>query len=104
AEDGIRDRNVTVVQTCALPILIIIALTGLNPVTYIKKASEALLFAFTSRSSAGSLPLNIQTQTARLGVPSSIANFAGSFGLSIEIGRASCREGVTVGRDSLGSS
>lgn len=63
--------------------LIIIALTGLNPVTYIKKASEALLFAFTSRSSAGSLPLNIQTQTARLGVPSSIANFAGSFGLSI---------------------
>ncbi len=63
--------------------LVIVALTGLNPVQYFKKTSEALLFAFTSRSSAGTLPLNIQTQQVRLGVPSSIANFSGSFGLSI---------------------
>ncbi|MEG0260876.1 MAG: cation:dicarboxylase symporter family transporter, partial [Lysinibacillus sp.] len=28
-------------------------------------------------------PLNIQTQTKRLGVPDAIANFAGSFGVSI---------------------
>lgn len=63
--------------------LVIVALTGLSPVTYVKKTAEALLFAFTSRSSAGTLPLNIQTQTKRLGVPDGIANFAGSFGLSI---------------------
>lgn len=63
--------------------LIIVALTGLSPVQYVKKSAEVLLFAFTSRSSAGALPLNIQTQTKRLGVPDGIANFAGSFGLSI---------------------
>lgn len=63
--------------------MIIIALTGMNPITYIKKASPTLLFAFTSRSSAGTLPLNIQTQTKRLGVSEGIANFAGSFGISI---------------------
>lgn len=63
--------------------LIIISLSGLNPLTYVKKAGDALLFAFTSRSSAGTLPLNINTQTNRLGVPDGIANFAGSFGLSI---------------------
>lgn len=63
--------------------LVIVALTGLSPVTYVRKAAEALLFAFTSRSSAGTLPLNLQTQTKRLGVPEGIANFAGSFGLSI---------------------
>lgn len=63
--------------------LVIVALTGLNPLTYLKKTAEVLLFAFTSRSSAGALPLNIQTQTKRLGVPDGIANFAGSFGLSI---------------------
>ncbi|MDW0114202.1 L-cystine transporter [Sporosarcina saromensis] len=63
--------------------LIIITLSGLNPITYVKKTAEALLFAFTSRSSAGTLPLNIKTQTDRLGVPDGIANFAGSFGLSI---------------------
>ncbi|AOV06659.1 L-cystine transporter [Sporosarcina ureilytica] len=63
--------------------LIIITISGLNPLTYVKKAGAALLFAFTSRSSAGTLPLNINTQTNRLGVPDGIANFAGSFGLSI---------------------
>lgn len=63
--------------------LTILAVSGLNPLTYVKKAGDALLFAFTSRSSAGTLPLNINTQTNRLGVPDGIANFAGSFGLSI---------------------
>lgn len=63
--------------------LVIVALTGLSPLTYVKKSAEVLLFAFTSRSSAGALPLNIQTQTKRLGVPDGVANFAGSFGLSI---------------------
>lgn len=63
--------------------LIIITLSGLNPITYVKKAGEVLIFAFSSRSSAGALPLNIDTQTNRLGVPDGIANFAGSFGLSI---------------------
>ena len=63
--------------------LIILALTGLNPVLYVKKAAETLIFAFTSRTSAGTLPLNIQTQTERLGVPEGIANMSGSLGLSI---------------------
>ncbi|WP_204256137.1 cation:dicarboxylase symporter family transporter, partial [Staphylococcus sp. GDB8P47P] len=48
-----------------------------------KKTGEVLLFAFTSRSSAGTLPLNVQTQKTRLGVPDGIANFSASFGLSI---------------------
>lgn len=63
--------------------LIIISLSGLNPITYLKKASEPLIFAFTSRSSAGTLPININTQTSKLGVSEGIANFSGSFGLSI---------------------
>ena len=63
--------------------LLIITLSGLNPITYVKKSAETLLFAFTSRSSAGALPLNIKTQTGRLGVSEGIANFSGSFGLSI---------------------
>ena len=61
--------------------LILLAVMGINPVRYVKKTLEVLIFAFTSRSS-GALPLNIQTQTQRLGVPDGIANFS-SFGLSI---------------------
>lgn len=63
--------------------LIILSLLGISPIRYIKKTLEVLIFAFTSRSSAGTLPLNAQTQTRRLGVPEGIANFAATFGLSI---------------------
>lgn len=63
--------------------LIILAMNGLNPVTYVKKTLPVLSFAFTSRTSAGTLPLNIKAQTNQLGVSEGIANFSGSFGLSI---------------------
>ncbi|HCX2291029.1 TPA: L-cystine transporter [Staphylococcus aureus] len=63
--------------------LIILSLLGISPIRYIKKTLEVLIFAFTSRSSAGALPLNVQTQTRRLGVSEGIANFAATFGLSI---------------------
>ncbi|HBC4219578.1 TPA: L-cystine transporter [Staphylococcus aureus] len=63
--------------------LIILSLLGISPIRYVKKTLEVLIFAFTSRSSAGTLPLNVQTQTRRLGVPEGIANFAATFGLSI---------------------
>ncbi|HFV9301548.1 TPA: L-cystine transporter [Staphylococcus aureus] len=63
--------------------LIILSLLGISPIRYVKKTLEVLIFAFTSRSSAGALPLNVQTQTRRLGVSEGIANFAATFGLSI---------------------
>ncbi|HDB5799786.1 TPA: L-cystine transporter [Staphylococcus aureus] len=63
--------------------LIILSLLDISPIRYVKKTLEVLIFAFTSRSSAGALPLNVQTQTRRLGVPEGIANFAATFGLSI---------------------
>lgn len=62
--------------------LLLVTFSGLNPFMYLKKALPVMIFAFTSRSSAGSLPLNIKTQRS-MGVPEGIANFAGSFGLSI---------------------
>jgi uncharacterized protein len=62
--------------------LLLLVLAGLNPVTYMKKAFPVLAFAFTSRTSAGALPLNIKTQRS-LGVSEGIANFSGSFGLTI---------------------
>ncbi|CDM89703.1 L-cystine transporter [Xenorhabdus bovienii] len=61
----------------------LLALTGINPIKFFKKAGAALTFAFTSRSSAASIPLNVETQTRRLGVPESIASFSASFGATI---------------------
>lgn len=54
-----------------------------NPINYFKKAFPVLSFAFTSRSSAGALPLNIETQTKALGVDDATANFSASFGFVI---------------------
>jgi L-cystine uptake protein TcyP (sodium:dicarboxylate symporter family) len=60
--------------------LLLITGVGLNAVRYAAKLGPVLLFAFTSRSSAGAIPLSVQTQTTRLGTPEGIANFAASFG------------------------
>jgi L-cystine uptake protein TcyP (sodium:dicarboxylate symporter family) len=60
--------------------LLIVSGVGLNPLRYVKKIFPVLAFAFTSRTSAGAIPMNVQTQTARLGTPEGIANFAASFG------------------------
>ncbi|MFV0558772.1 MAG: L-cystine transporter [Enterococcus sp.] len=62
---------------------LILVTVKVNPLTYFQKAATALSFAFTSRSSAGTLPLTIRTQIESLGVDETTANFAGSFGLSI---------------------
>lgn len=62
---------------------LILLANHINPIRYYKKVWPALIFAFTSRTSAGTLPLNLKIQTESLGINSAIANFAGSFGLTI---------------------
>lgn len=62
---------------------VLLALSGINPLLYYKKVLPTLLFAFTSRSSAATIPLNIETQTNRLGNSATIANFSATFGATI---------------------
>ncbi|WP_412057525.1 L-cystine transporter [Bartonella sp. DGB2] len=61
----------------------ILLASGVNPRRFFEKVLPVLLFAFTSRSSAATIPLSIEVQTQRLGVPVSIASFAASFGATI---------------------
>lgn len=63
--------------------LALVGAAGLNPARYLKKIFPVLAFAFSSRTSAGSIPMSVATQTARLGTPEGIANFAASFGATI---------------------
>lgn len=58
---------------------ILLGINGVSPLKYFRKVWPVLTFAFTSRSSAASIPLNVEAQTRRLGVPESIASFAASF-------------------------
>ncbi len=62
---------------------VLLTLTGVSPLAFFRKILPALSFAFSSRSSAATIPLNIEIQTRRLGVPQTIASFAASFGATI---------------------
>ena len=60
---------------------ILLGVNGVSPLKYFRKVWPVL--TFTSRSSAASIPLNVEAQTRRLGVPESIASFSASFGATI---------------------
>lgn len=62
---------------------IIILLVGLNPIKFFKKSAPTFLFAFSSRSSAGTLPLTVSNQIENLGVDEGISNLSSSLGVSI---------------------
>ncbi|MFS0782760.1 L-cystine transporter [Bacillus sp. 1P06AnD] len=63
--------------------LLLVFFVGLNPLQFLKKAMPALTFAFTSRTSAGTIPINVQVQTKEMGVPEGGANLAATLGASI---------------------
>src|SRR5207249_9451144 len=96
AEDGIRDRNVTGVQTCALPIYKICGRERLRRTYDARRgwaASSRAAAALVRGKSSGGLGrphwLAIRRHEGLLGVASRSA--AG------KIGRASCREGGESG-------
>ncbi|EPX2050852.1 L-cystine transporter [Vibrio parahaemolyticus] len=62
---------------------ILVSFVGVSPVEYFKKIWPVLTFAFTSRSSAATIPLNIEAQVTKLNVPPAIANLSASFGATI---------------------
>ncbi len=87
-QDILSLANFVVASYCALALmfcvhLLLVAGSGLNPLRYLRKIFPVLAFAFSSRTSAGSIPMSVATQTARLGTPEGIANFAASFGATI---------------------
>ena len=56
---------------------------GINTLTYFKSVWPVLTFAFTSRSSAATIPLNVETQIRDLKIHPTIANFSATFGATI---------------------
>jgi L-cystine uptake protein TcyP (sodium:dicarboxylate symporter family) len=61
----------------------LLAAAGLSPIRFFRRVWPVLTFAFSSRSSAATVPLTIETQVSRLGVSPGIATFAASFGATI---------------------
>ncbi|GAB7220040.1 L-cystine transporter [Vibrio comitans] len=62
---------------------LLVSLVGVSPKEYFTKIWPVLTFAFTSRSSAATIPLNVEAQITKLNVPPAIANLSASFGATI---------------------
>ncbi|QCA29628.1 cation:dicarboxylase symporter family transporter [Vagococcus xieshaowenii] len=63
-------------------VVILIGL-GVNPLTFYKKAFTTLLFAFSSRSSVGTLPYTITTLEKNMGVSGETTNFVATLGTAV---------------------
>ena len=61
----------------------LLRLNGVRVTDYFKKVWPVLTFAFTSRSSAATIPLNVETQIDELKVPIPVANLSATFGATI---------------------
>lgn len=62
---------------------VLVSFFGVNPKSFFSKIWPVLTFAFTSRSSAATIPLNVEAQIDKLGVPPAIANLSATFGATI---------------------
>jgi uncharacterized protein len=62
---------------------VLLSFVGVNPKHYFTKIWPVMTFAFSSRSSAASIPMNIDVQVNQLKVPPAIANLSASFGATI---------------------
>ena len=67
---------------------VILIIFGYNPIKYYSKAFSTLAFAFTSRTSAGTLPLTVSTLKDSMGISEGVSNLSAS--LSVTIGQNGC--------------
>lgn len=70
--------------------------TGLNPVMFMKKMRAAQLFAFSTSSSAATIPVTMEAVTKRLGVKNSIASFSVPLGATINMDGTAIMQGVAT--------
>src|SRR5437773_3986735 len=81
AEDGIRDRDVTGVQTCALPI----SSSRVCRTRRVRRRGRDTRRRYSASSAANAAGLRLEARQAGSNAPTSAA---------VKIGRASCRERV----------
>ena len=93
---GLDDVKAVLVYVCVTIVVLLIYLTvgyaavvfgttRLNPFVFLKKIAKVGLFAFSTISSAATLPLNTKTTTKELGIKEDIANFVLPLGMTINM-------------------
>ncbi|MEM9620523.1 MAG: dicarboxylate/amino acid:cation symporter [Pseudomonadota bacterium] len=71
-------------------------LTGLNPLTYLRKMREPMLVGFSTSSSGATLPVTLRTVEQRVGVSNNVASFAVPLGATINMDGTAIMQGVAT--------
>ena len=71
------------------------AMARMNPLTFFKGMGEAMIFAFSSASSVGTLPFNMEC-TQKLGARKEISSFVLPLGATINMDGTAIYQGVSV--------
>jgi Na+/H+-dicarboxylate symporter len=73
-----------------------VSLFGLNPLTLLSKMRPAMLFAFSTASSAATLPVTMEVARKRLGIGRSTASFCLPLGATINMDGTAIMQGVAT--------
>ncbi len=76
--------------------LILKVFTGLSPAIFLRKLRAAQTFAFSTASSAATIPVTLRTVEQRLGVNNSIASFTVPLGATINMDGTAMMQGVAT--------
>jgi len=76
--------------------LILKTTTRLNPLVLLAKMRRVWAFAFSTASSAATLPVTLRTVEKRLGVPKSVAGFSIPLGATINMDGTAIMQGVAT--------
>ncbi|MCB1899613.1 MAG: dicarboxylate/amino acid:cation symporter [Rhodocyclaceae bacterium] len=71
-------------------------LSGLDPLTFIKKIRPAQIFAFSTASSNATIPVTYRCVTERIGVDNSVASFSVPLGATINMDGTAIMQGVAT--------
>jgi len=70
--------------------------TNLNPLIFLRKMRDPATFAFSTASSAATIPISLRTVNAKMGVNNSIASFSIPLGATINMDGTAIMQGVAT--------
>ncbi|CAM3643927.1 dicarboxylate/amino acid:cation symporter [Parendozoicomonas haliclonae] len=87
---------VLVLQVVVTYFLILHFVARINPLKFLKKMEDALLFAFSTSSSSATIPVSLETVNRRLGVNNRISSFTIPLGATINMDGTAMMQGVAT--------
>ena len=75
---------------------LVLRIFGLSPLKFLARMRSPMTFAFSTASSAATIPVTLNALTSRLGVPNSIASFTVPLGATINMDGTAIMQGIAT--------